>query len=194
MKNPHKIKAGDIITTSGKGFLSALINVGTGGIPGYGASHVGIVGKYCGELYVFESTSVLPAGKRCAIRGDAGVKGVQASSIEEVISRPGKAWLHRLSRPLYHEEDSRMKVFVLNHLGTKYGTTGAALSGGVLWSVLYSIFGPESLEFQHCSEFVAECLSQIGVAHTSNSSAYNPNRLVRRLWARGDIKRKEQLK
>ena len=42
---PDEIKAGDIIGFSGDSWISTLVNIATYGIPFWGLSHVGIMGR-----------------------------------------------------------------------------------------------------------------------------------------------------
>lgn len=192
MLHSVKVRPGDIITTSGTGFGSAGINVVTGGVPGWCASHVGIIARYNQQNILFESTSVL--SDKCLIRGEV-VSGVQAHSIDSLLERSGRIWLHRLHRRLFHEEEIRLTLFLVDLIGRKYDFLGAGRSGvgGPLFRRALSVLKPGDLKNIYCSELVSAALNDIGIwSKTEHSIAPNP--LIYSLRWRGLISRRERLK
>jgi hypothetical protein len=179
------IKAGDIIGYSGRGWISAAVNIGTYGIPLLGLSHVGIMGHAPdGRLLVFESTS-LDGDVPCAITGKP-IVGTQAHPLDEMLKRyNGKAWHYPLYRPLYENEDRRLTDFLMDTIGTPYDAMGAFRSAGVGLSWIESLFRPSDLRTIFCSEWCAAAYAMIGIHATDNVSRWNPNRLCRHLrWHR----------
>ena len=174
------VKPGDVIGFSGRGWASALINVGTYGIPFFGLSHVGIMARVPdGRLLLFESTSLsdLP----CVLSGESFV-GTQAHELREAVAAyPGKAYLYPLYRPLYRNEDGRLTQFLMETVHTPYDLMGAFRSAGVGISWIESLFREQDLTSIFCSEWIASALSIIGVFPTSNASRWSPNKLVRHL-------------
>lgn len=190
----HKIRPGDLISTSGTGLGSAFINVVTAGVPGWCASHIGIVSQYDRENLLFESTSALPKTELCAIRG-VPTSGVQAHTLDSVMERPGRIWLHRLHRRLYHDEEIRLTLYLVDLIGRKYDFLGAGRSGtgGPLLRYVLSYAKPGDLSQIYCSELVSSALNDIGIwSKTENSIA--PNSLIYALRLRGLIFRRERLK
>jgi len=181
-----RLKSGDLLFFTGQGLLSRTIDLCTGGVPGY--SHVGIVCRHQGHMLLFESTSVLPPSEKCVLT-EKPVKGVQAHFAQGIeLRRPGKVYLHPLSRSLYGHEEQRLQLYLLSLVGRPYDTVGAFRSGGVLFGLLESVIHTESLNTIFCSEFAASALSEIGVFPTSNASKYNPNKLARRAFMEGITK------
>jgi len=177
MINPE-FKVGDIIACSGHAWQSFLINILTYGIPGYHASHVGILGEYGGELLLFESTTLdeLP----CVIQGKQcdGVKAVRLKDRVEQYS--GRMWHYPIYRPLFGNEANRLNNFLCAKIGTPYDKIGAIRAGGIGWSWVESLLHREDLSFIFCSELCAAAHTQIGLLRTDNVSRWNPNRFVRR--------------
>ncbi len=89
--NPNDIKAGDVIGFSGNSWISALINIGTYGIPFSGISHVGVMAHAAdGRLLLFESTTLehMP----CELSGDC-FNGTQAHDLTKILQAyAGKVW------------------------------------------------------------------------------------------------------
>ncbi len=173
------LRAGDVVGFSGQGFVSDAINLGSFGVPRWGLSHIGIIGKYKGERYLFESTT-LNKGKPCDIRGEA-CSGVQAHYLGDILDRPGKVWQYKLAQKLQKEQSNKLTTNLLEHLGTAYDYFGAARSGGVLLRKVEGFLRPEDLSTFFCSELVALMLDQLGLISVENASAQSPNSLARKL-------------
>ncbi len=177
------VKPGDVIGFSGRGWASALVNIGTYGIPFFGISHVGIMAKASDErLLLFESTSL--SNLPCALSGENFV-GTQAHVLSEVVaSYPGRVYHYPLYRPLYPNEDARLTQFLMATVHTPYDLMGAFRSTGVGISWIESWFREQDLTEIFCSEWLASALSMIGIFPTSNASRWNPNRIIRHLrWS-----------
>jgi hypothetical protein len=179
----YDVKPGDIIGFSGRHWKSWGVNLCSYGIPGWGLSHVGICSKVnepVSGLRLFDSNygiGVRYRDLKAAIRG-----------------YDGRAWLYRLSRPLYLHECARLTARATELAGRPYDSRGALRSGGRIWSSLQSLFRGEDLAALFCSEFVAELSSHIGLFNTSNASAWSPNHLMRTLRRLGIVQRPERLK
>lgn len=175
-------RVGDIITTSGTGFVSGVINVCTFGVPYWHASHVGIVTEVDKRRLVIESTSVV--AQPCEV-ARVPVQGVQLHTLDDVVARPGRAWVHRIARPLYSHEAQRLQLYLLSRLGTPYDLRGAIRAGGLLFSAVQSVLRHEDLVTLFCSELVASGLDHIGYFPVHNASGWSPNKLVRALVRAG---------
>lgn len=173
------LRAGDIVGFSGKGFVADGINLGSFGIPRWGLSHIGIVAKYRGKLYIFESTT-LNKGKPCDIMGEA-CSGVQAHYLSDILKRDGKVWRYELIGGLSDEKSQKLTNNLLMHLGIAYDYFGAARSGGVLLRKVEGLLRPEDLSTFFCSELVALMLDELGIIAIENASAQSPNSLGRKL-------------
>ena len=175
----NMMKAGDVVGFSGRGWISAAVNIGTYGLPFFGISHVGVMANDPdGRLLLFESSEDdIP----CAISGERLV-GTQAHVLEDVLKiYEGKVYHYPLYRPLYLNEDARLTRFLMETIHTPYDLMGALRTSGVGLSWIESIFRPQDLRTIFCSEWLASALSIIGVFPTSNASRWNPNRLIRHL-------------
>jgi len=91
---PGEIKAGDIIGFSGDSWISTLVNIATYGIPFWGLSHVGIMGRADdGRLMLFESTQL--DGLPCEITGEVFLRARELALVPaqaQVFQRgPGRA-------------------------------------------------------------------------------------------------------
>lgn len=174
------IKPGDVIAFSGNSWMSAFINVVTGGIPFCGISHVGIMaGDDTGRLLLFESTTLDPLP--CAISGEP-FDGTQAHILEDVLSSySGRVYHYPLYRPLYPNESERLTQFLMETIHIPYDELGAMRSAGVGFSWIESQFRPQDLNKIFCSEWLASALAIVGVFPTSNASRWNPNHLIRHL-------------
>ncbi len=177
MTHPE-FKVGDIIACSGYAWTSFFINIATYGIPGYHASHVGIIGEYNGELLLFESTTLdeLP----CVIQGKSidGVKAVRLKDRFEQYS--GRMWHYPIYRPLFTNEANRLNAFLLETIGVPYDHIGAIRAGGIGWSWFESMIHRADLGSIFCSELCAAGHTKIGLLQTDNVSRWNPNRFLRR--------------
>lgn len=188
------VKTGDILGYSGQGWISAIINLGTYGLPHQGLSHVGIAGWTTrdGRQLVFESTSL--SDTPCEITGKR-VKGVQAHAIERSLGDyNGKVWCYPLYRKLYKHERDRLRKYLTQMAGVPYDVAGAIRSGGVGLSALEALLRGQDLSTVFCSEFVAAALAHVGLFQTINASQWNPNRLVRTLQRLGVIGPARRLK
>jgi len=179
------MKPGDLIGYSGQGWISAIINLGSYGLPNRGLSHVGIIGGSAtnGTRLVFESTSLCDSP--CAITGRR-TRGVQAHPIDESIREyRGRVYHYPLYRKLYRHETDRLTRYLFQAVGLPYDTKGAIRSGGVGLSALESLIRGQDLSALFCSEFVASALAHIGLFQTANASRWNPNCLIRTLQQLG---------
>lgn len=170
-------KVGDIIGFSGFSRHSFLINLMTYGIPGWGISHVGIIGEYDGEKLLFESTvlSNIP----CVIQKKS-FKGVQAVKLEDRLTDyDGRAWHYPIFRQLYNAEANRLNKFLVRKIGIPYDKVGGMRSAGVGLSWLESRLRGEDLSSLFCSELIAAAHRRIGLLRTDNASRWSPNKLVR---------------
>jgi hypothetical protein len=190
---PDEIKAGDIIGFSGDSWISALVNMATYGLPFWGLSHVGIIGRADdGRLMLFESTQLddLP----CEISGEVFV-GTQAHQLEHVVEvYKGKVWRYPLYRPLYPTEDERLTDFLMATIHTPYDKLGAIRSAGVGLSWVESLLYPDNLNSIFCSELVAAAYACVGLWATAHVARWNPNRLARWLRAAGVLRKPWRLK
>ena len=169
-------KPGDILGYSGEYWTSSFINLVTYGIPYVSISHVGIIGEYKGELYVFESLH--EPERPCAITGDL-FSGTQATRFDDIDHYRGKVWHYPLYRDLYKHELRRQKKFLLDTLQTPYDQIGAFRSGGIGFSFVESLLRREDLSSLFCSEWNAASHATTGILPTANSSKWSPNRFVR---------------
>ena len=173
------IKAGDIVGFSGAARTSDIVNIATYGIPRWSLSHVGIIANYQGQKLLFESTTLdkLP----CEITKKQ-LNGVQAHKFDDVVENyAGRVWVYPLYRPLFESEDRRLSDFVLSLVGRPYDTEGAIRSGGLLFSLVESLFRSEDLHTLFCSELCAKALSEIGLVPTDDAARWSPNHLIRHL-------------
>lgn len=186
MSQPHRhpldCKEGDIIGFSGNSWLSAGINLATYGIPFWDIGHVGIVGRYGGELLLFESTinSSLP----CRIQG-AVTSGVQAHLLHSCELYDGKVWHYPLYRGLYLSESQRLTAFLLECIGRDYDAIGAFRAGGVGFSFVESRLRKQDLSSLFCSELCAAAYAYAGLFPSGNAGFWSPNKLCRTLRRRG---------
>jgi len=174
------MKPGDVIGFSGRGWVSAAINIGTYGFPFCGISHIGVMAHDPeGRLLLFESTSLenLP----CVISGE-DFTGTQAHYLDDILEAYfGRVYHYPLYRPLYPNENTRLTRFLMETIHTPYDLMGAFRATGVGISWIESWFREQDLNTIFCSEWIASALSVIGIFPTSNASRWNPNRLVRHL-------------
>ncbi len=185
-------KVGDVIGFSGRSWGSRLINIATYGLPGWGISHVGVIGEYHGKLFLFES--LIEGNRGCLIVGGE-IPGVQAHDIpRSVIGYEGRVWHYPLYRQLYDHEARRLNLTILSNIGKPYDEMGAMRSGGAGLSWVESLFRGEELASLFCSEFVAYEFATTGLYPIVNASRWNPNRLIRRLRRHRVLKKPVRLK
>lgn len=179
---PGDFKAGDILGFSGRGLCSAVINLTTYGLPFFGVSHVGIIGRHEKRLLLFES--MVNTSMPCVIQGKM-VAGTQAHDIKKSIEcYNGKVWHYPLYGYLNTKENDTLTTFLLEHIGSDYDTIGAIRAGGVAFSWLESKFRKQDLSSIFCSEYCAAAHQRVGILGTNHASKWSPNRLVRveRRW------------
>lgn len=186
------VKPGDIIGFSGRSLRSDTINLLTGGIPRWGISHVGIVGRcISGELYLFEAAE---ASNMCKVRKVWGT-GFQAHRIEFVLDNcDSRVWHYPLYRRLYAHELMRLTTYLDGILGTPYDKPGAISSGGWLYSWINALAKGQDLWELFCSEAAAAAESRIGIFPTTNASRWNPNKLVRTMRRAGLLCKPKRIK
>lgn len=189
-------RAGDVIGFAGRDVGSAIIAVGTWGIPGWSLTHVGIVAESpeeAGDLLLFEATAALEMD--CVLQ-QRRIAGIQAHRIEERIARyHGRAWHYPLARPLGDEQSFALATFCVQNLGVAYDFPGAwrARQAGFGW--LWRLLGSEEdLSSLFCSEFVAAGLTRAEVWDAGNASSWSPRYLGRRLLADGIVRNPVRMK
>jgi hypothetical protein len=187
------VKAGDIVGFSGNSWISALINIGTYGVPFWGISHVGVMGHAAdGRLLLFESTTL--ENTPCEISHE-NFTGTQAHLLDDIVRvYDGKAWLYRLYRPLYEYEDKRLTAFLMEHIHVPYDAMAAFRAAGVGLSWFESLLHEEDLAKMFCSEMVAAAYADVGIMPTANAARWSPNLLVRHLRSHEILLRPRRLK
>lgn len=197
-----EFRPGDIAACHGRDAISRLIRAGTAAFrpPRLGPSHVAILcpaaiqpatpqgeQQQATRLLWVESTTFCPTP--CLMQ-ERRVKGVQVQRIEDRIGQyratGGRVDLYRLS-PLWEldrEEQFRLTMAMLSHVGLGYDLRGAIRSGTRLYARL-PIFPPACLESLFCSELLAAVLMRLGRLNHANPTRYNPARLLRELVATG---------
>ena len=183
---------GDILAFSKKGLIGAVINLATWGLPGWGASHVAIIGRKDGQLVLWESLGM--PNRPCLIQGKV-VTGVQVQNIENRIQDyDGRVWHYPLCRPLDAEQLDRLDAFCVRYLGTDYDMLGAFRSRG-LSLIEKLVFRPIDLTSVFCSEFCAAAHHYAGVTNgVGNASRLNPNKYIRRERAAGILAKSRRKK
>ena len=186
------IKPGDLIGFTGERYLGAFINLVTYGIPGWGLSHLGIVGDANDRLLLFEATTTDP--DPCEIQGKH-VNGSQAHSLSSRLrSHRGAIWHYELFRDLYPHERKRLTAFLHSTLGRPYSEINAFRAGGYGFSLIESMLHPANLHSLFCSEWCAAAHATIGIFATSNVARWSPNLLVRTERYEGILKKPRRLK
>ena len=187
-----EIKTGDMISFSGFGRKSVIVNIATFGWPFWWASHVGIIGEYKGEQLLFESTTL--SNIPCVIQQKSfkGVQGVRLAN--RVKSYNGRVYHYPVYRPLFGFEENRLNEFLLDKIGTPYDLHGGVRSATHALSWLESRFKGEDLNFIFCSELVAAAHARIGLLQSSSASRWNPNRLIRYERRTGILRRSRRLR
>ena len=190
---PVKYLPGDILAFSSQGLIGAVINLATWGIPGWGASHVAMIGReggYGKRLVLWESLGM--PNEPCLIRGKV-VTGVQVQDITNRIKNyKGRVWHYPLTQPLDSEQVWDLDRFCMQYLGTDYDTLGAFRSRG-LSLIEKVIFRPADLTSVFCSEFCAAAHHHLGI-FTKNASRMNPNRFIRCECAAGVLAKSRRKK
>lgn len=171
------LKAGDLVAFSGANLVSDFINVMSYGWPRWGISHVGILAPYGGELLLFESTTLNDVP--CVIRHKP-VRGAQAQYLDTRLdSYKGRIWHYPLSTTLTGKQTAQLTAFLLPMLGTPYSEIEAVRAGGLAWSWLENrIHGPKGYAAMFCSAWTASAHEYLGILK-SNTTRWNPNRLIR---------------
>jgi hypothetical protein len=186
------IKTGDIISFSGFGRKSVIVNLVTYGLPYWSASHVGIIGEYKGTQLLFESTTL--SNIPCQIQGHS-YKGVQAVLLgDRVKSYNGRCSHYGIYRPLFGFEEERLNKFLISKIGVPYDMVGGMRSAGAGVSWIESKLRGEDLSLIFCSELVAAAHNLIGLLRTENASRWNPNKLIRHERHTRTLRRPRRLK
>lgn len=186
------MKSGDLIGFSGYDLSGIGINLGSGGIPFYGISHIGIIARYQGILRLFESTTLceLP----CLVQGKP-VSGAQVHNIQKRKSAyHGKVYHISLKKELTAIQAKSLTTYLLNDVGSPYDLLGAGISGGWFLRKIKAILRPQDLNNLFCSEWCAAGWNDIDVFHTGNASTWNPNSLYRESRRRGITYKKVRIK
>jgi hypothetical protein len=193
----YGLKAGDILAFNDGDFLSSLISVATGSLPGHGASHVSIL-AYApdGELVNFESTSTYAAidKNRCYVTGNL-VKGVQAHALDHSFSKPPKIWVYRIRRPLAESYQQILSSYLVQQLGKPYDYRGAAKSfGGLVRAKLREHLWKEDGTTLFCSHLVGDAVNIFAPRTFENPQELSPNNLLSLLVSDGFYSPAERLK
>ncbi len=186
------MKSGDLIGFSGYDLSGIGINIGSGGWPFYGISHIGIVARYQGVLRLFESTTLckLP----CLHQGKS-VSGAQVHDWNRRVKNyNGKVYCIQLKKRLTEKQSKSLTTYLLNDVGKPYDMIGAGISGGWFLRKIKAVLRPQDLNNLFCSEWCAAALDDIDVFHTGNASTWNPNSLYRESRRRGVCLKKERIK
>lgn len=162
------MKSGDIIATSVPGRPKSI-------------GHVGIVAPVFGELLIYENT--MADRPYCIRTGRAEPKGVQAHHVSEVVEQATRAWLVRLNRGLYIDEEDRLLAVVEGYLGhgPEYVRDGRKLYGTLLTKIRRQL----SPEPYLAAEMVQLALMQVGLFASEEVGAHTPKSLVWELVAKG---------
>ncbi len=170
---------GDVLGFSRRGCVGYTINLATWGIPGWGLSHVALVGRHprTGVRVLWES--LLTIDRRCLVQGTY-TTGVQVQPIKERIRRyPGRVWHYPLVEPLHAAQLEELDDFCLEYLGVDYDQIGAFRSRG-LSLVERFIFRPQDLTSVFCEEFLLAVHHRLGLVNGNlNASRMNPNKGTR---------------
>lgn len=185
------LKPGDIIGYTGLEWISAAINLATGGLPFWSINHVGILAyAKTGRLFVFQSTAY-PV-RPCDVTGHL-VQGVQGHDLTSIDLYGGKIWQYPHYRDLYDHESDRLTNWLYDHLGKPYDKSGAARSAGKLFALIESKIREPNLELIYCSELVAAAYAAIGLSPTDHVSKWSPNKLLRKLRRNGVLLKPHRL-
>lgn len=164
--------------------VANTINICTGGIPGIGIHHVGIILEHEGEPWLYESTTNKNRPP-CGITGKL-IKGVQAHPLQQIQElETATIWHYPLRRKLYEHEEKRLGNFLGSKIGLPYDLAGAIRSGGIVFGLAEMFLHPENLSSLFCSEFCAASLIDTGLMDSADASRWNPNKLTRYLRRSG---------
>lgn len=161
-----KLKSGDVVLFSGKGFISRLIQLGT--LSKY--SHVGLVVRKGGDLYLWESTTLSDIPD---VESGEYVKGVQMVSLKErLITYDGGVAIRRLKLPLTTAQEAAYEAFREEVKGRPYEKSNVAL----VRSAVDILSGQkEDLSSLFCSEMDAEAYQRMELVNEDKSSSeYTP--------------------
>lgn len=164
--------------------VANTINLFTGGLPGIGVHHVGIILNHDGEPWLYESTTNKNR-PTCGITGKL-TKGVQAHPLAQIQELDeATIWHYPLRRALYEHEEKRLGHFLGSKIGLPYDMAGAIRSGGIVFGLAEMFLHPENLSSLFCSEFCAASLIDTGIMDSADASRWNPNKLTRFLRRSG---------
>lgn len=166
----------DILGFSGYSWTSALINLGTFGIPFYSLSHVGIV---CQNL-LWESTTKSTIPDYFTGKLETGSQAVRIDA--KINSYHGKVYLYKWQGPPYDPY-----TFLKNTLHRPYDYLGAirARDLTVIEKIVHRVDNYSAL---YCSEWVAAALP------VPTPERCSPNTLMRYLLRTGWVLKPRRLK
>lgn len=157
-----RMQPGGVVAFSGAYLPSWGINLMTYGVPGWSASHVGIIGSDGRSLYeaTFES-------------------GVAFRPIYP-LNYKGRVWYYELAKPLNSGQWNELHSFLNSQVGKPYDPRGALRAGLKGFSWLMAHLRAETDEQMFCSEYVCRALYLVGVFNPNgNTSRWSPNALIR---------------
>ena len=177
---PEDIKAGDVIGFSGNTWISALINLGTYGVP-FGTSAMSAswpmpqtAGCCCSSPRRWRTCPVRFPG-----RASMAPRRTRWSKILKAYE--GKVWHYPVYRKLYDHEEKRLTDFLMATIHTPYDAMGAFRAAGIGLSWVESCFRKQDLHTIFCSEWVASAYADIGIMPTAYAGRWSPNHLCRAL-------------
>lgn len=185
-------RPGDIIAFSGYSFQSYFINAVTYGIPGFGISHVGIIGEWHGCQLLFESTtgSALP----CEVTGRP-IHGTQCHELGARLREyRGKAWHYPLRQPLRSWERRALTRYLTGSLGRPYDAIGAFHAGASLFAWIMAKCHAENTAALFCSEWCVAALRFIERFDTDHAGRWSPNAFIRECRRRAILLAPKSLK
>ena len=185
---------GDMIGFSHRGCLGWTINLATGGVPGWGLSHVAQVIAHPEDGHPILCEATAWPSQPCIIRG-VYTDGLQCHGISaRVWSYPGRVWRYPLTTPLMDEQSKQLTDFAVENLGRRYDYVGAFRARGAGFGWLERRLRKEDLRSLFCSEFVAAGWRAAGIVGWRNASAWSPNRLARAARAAAVVGKPERWK
>lgn len=188
----HRIRPGDIIGFSGYDWISAWINIGTYGIPGWGISHVGIAARWHGETVLFESR--MKGNAPCLIQG----KLAEGSQVVRLPTRirdfRGKVFHYPLTRPLTIAKSKVLTEYLVASVGRAYDYYGAARAAGSIISYLESLIHGPDPKYLFCSEWVAMAHHHVDIFRTVHEARWSPNALIHAEREQGAISKAWRIK
>jgi hypothetical protein len=171
----EKMLPGDMLSFSGKGFVSELIKLRTGSP----ISHVaGVYGNYDSipgqppQVLIMESTSI--CDQPDAISGEV-IKGVQMHSLQtRAAMYEGDIFWHQLKHPLRDDQWERMTQWLneKHSKKTKYDTRQAIMSV-IDWVDVFGFASEKDFSELFCSELIAAWYQKGGLI----SEEYNPSEM-----------------